>query len=337
MKTKLAVALTAVACGALLLAAPASAQVPDDELTKRYDIALEPLNDMGAGAGSISLTGTTATVSIEVPDGALSPATAAHAQHVHGVLGAPNSCPDPDDADTDGDGLVSTPEGAAAYGPVQLALTTDGDTTASSAFAVDRFPVTTAGGYSYERAIEVSRELADGLGNSHVVIHGIDLDASGGYDGAASPIPNVELPFEATIPTACGPIVLAGIDLPAPYAGMEDAQGSVVRLYVTLLDRVPDPDGFAYWVGLAQGGVDTKVIARAIAASAEFEARYGDVLGATTGEWVDFVYGAVLGRNPDTGGRQHWVDQIDQGNLSRIGMLVLFADSAEFRSLTGTG
>ena len=37
----------------------------------------------------------------------------------------------------------------------------------------------------------------------HYVTHGIDIDASGVYDGPASPL-TASLPFEATIPAGCG-------------------------------------------------------------------------------------------------------------------------------------
>ncbi len=42
------------------------------------------------------------------------------------------------------------------------------------------------------------------LGDLEVVIHGIDLDDSGAYDGAARSSLTDSLPLEATIPVLCG-------------------------------------------------------------------------------------------------------------------------------------
>ncbi|PWG74746.1 hypothetical protein DF186_16280, partial [Enterococcus hirae] len=83
----------------------------------------------------------------------LSPAVAPHAQHIHGELGAANTCPDPDTADSAGDGVVTTAEGLPFYGGIQVSLTTEGDTAADSALAVSRFPVTEQGAYSYDRTV----------------------------------------------------------------------------------------------------------------------------------------------------------------------------------------
>ncbi|HSL56832.1 MAG TPA: DUF4214 domain-containing protein [Acidimicrobiales bacterium] len=330
---KLFAAVSAVALAAVLFAAPASAQASGDDLEKTFAADLAPINVPGGGTAEVTVSGGQATVIIEAAD--LSPAVAPHAQHIHGVIGAPNQCPDPDTADSDGDGIVTTAEGVPFYGGIQVALTTSGDMSPDSGLATDRFPVTEGGAYTYERTFPIAQQIADSLGNHVIVIHGADLNASGEYDGDARSSINPDLPLEATVPTACGELMLRNIDLPAAYDGAAGAEGSIVRLYVTLLDRTPDAGGFDYWVDRLQTN-DVKVIARAIAGSAEFEARYGDVLQSSTGEWVDFVYGAVLGRNPDTSGQQYWVAQIDQGNLSRIGMLTLFANSAEFRGLTGT-
>ena len=136
-----------------------------------------------------------------------------HAQHLHGMLAGGNVCPGADAAGTAiengalvaGDDFISTPDGAVVYGPIQISLTTSGDVTPGSGLAVDRFPVADAEGrLSYERTFEVSPEIYAALGNLHYVTHGIDLDESGAYDGAPSPL-DPALPFEGTIPAGCGP------------------------------------------------------------------------------------------------------------------------------------
>lgn len=334
MLKRFTIALSAVACGGALLAAPASAQTSDDEMVKSYRAELAPLNAPGSGQASIDVVDGQASVSVQASN--LSPAVAPHAQHIHGELGAANTCPDPDTADSDGDGVVTTAEGLPFYGGIQVSLTTEGDTSADSALAVSRFPVTEQGAYSYDRTVPVSSDVADAFGNLHIVIHGIDLNKSGEYDGERRSSLTDELPLEATVPAACGAIKLTDIDLPAPYDGASGIEGTVIRLYVSMLDRTPDSSGFEYWVNQLEGDASVRTIAWSFAESEEFQERYGDMLEAPTGEWVDFVYSAVLGRIADSSGRQYWINQIEAGNVSRTEMLILFSESDEFMRLTGT-
>ena len=62
-----------------------------------------------------------------------------HAQHIHFGAKARHECPTIAD-DSNGDFRLTTVEGAPAYGPVRVSLTTKGDTSAGSVLAVDRFP-----------------------------------------------------------------------------------------------------------------------------------------------------------------------------------------------------
>lgn len=78
--------------------------------------------------------------------------------------------------------MITVAEGAGAYGPVQVSLTTEGDTSADSALAVDRFPVRDA---SYTRTIDVSDDVVSELSDPHIVIHGVDENGNGEYDGDA--------------------------------------------------------------------------------------------------------------------------------------------------------
>lgn len=134
-----------------------------------------------------------------------------HAQHIHGI--GMSSCPGPDRRDgLVDDGLISTLEAADDYGAVQTSLTTRGDASPASALAVDRFPVARRSGVViYRRTFTVGKDIPRSvvrrLDRHHIVLHGIDIDHSGGYDfgaGVSSLDPN--LPLEATIPAACGEI-----------------------------------------------------------------------------------------------------------------------------------
>jgi hypothetical protein len=134
-----------------------------------------------------------------------------HAQHIHGMAQAISECPTLA-ADTNGDGLINTAEGLPSYGPIQVSLTTRGDTSPASALAVDRFPVADSLGFlRYDRTFSVSRKVAINLGKFAIVQHGVDLNHNGRYDFSAGPSElDPSLPQEATIPANCGVIDRVG-------------------------------------------------------------------------------------------------------------------------------
>ncbi|WP_370327057.1 cell wall-binding repeat-containing protein [Euzebya sp.] len=171
---------------------------------------LSGLNDSGAaGAATVVLEGTSAMVGIE--GSGFAPGLP-HAQHLHGVTDGSmeNVCP-PADADTDGDGFITTAEGQPFYDGINVSLTTEGDTSPDSALAVERFPVADEDGtYTYLRDLEVSEDVADALSEMVVVAHGIDINGNGEYDAEAGQSSiDPSLPLEATIPAVCGELTQA--------------------------------------------------------------------------------------------------------------------------------
>jgi hypothetical protein len=130
-----------------------------------------------------------------------------HAQHIHGFKKAMSECPTM--ADAGRDNVLTTAEGLPDYGPIQVSLTTKGDTSPKSALAVDRFPVANAkGSVNYERTISVPSNVAKNLGEKVIVQHGVDLNNNGKYDFKAAGKSELDpsLPQEATAPATCGVI-----------------------------------------------------------------------------------------------------------------------------------
>jgi len=130
-----------------------------------------------------------------------------HAAHIHFGEQARHECPTLKD-DTSGDRRLTTTEGAPAYGPVVLSLTTEGDTSPASVLAIERYDTATHGTVHYERdglfetADGVAEAIADGQGV--VVIHGVDYNRDGTYSGEAVSDLAPSLPTEATDPAMCG-------------------------------------------------------------------------------------------------------------------------------------
>lgn len=130
-----------------------------------------------------------------------------HAAHIHFGATAAHECPTLA-LDTNKDGRLSTVEGVPAYGPVAISLTTSGDTSPASVLAVSRFDSAANGAIGYHRmAIPATTSLVKSLhkGQGVLVIHGVDYNGNGVYDGAAGMSElDPTLPREATDPAACG-------------------------------------------------------------------------------------------------------------------------------------
>lgn len=167
----------------------------------------DELNGSGVD-GDVAIVIDDSTMSVTLSAESLS-ADLPHAMHVHFDPGQPSECPDLDEFDIDGDELLTTVEGVPAYGPVQFALTVDGETSPDSGLALDRFATADSDGVlTFARDIEVSDpDMLAGM-QVAVVIHGMDIDESGEYDGDFASSLDPSVPLEATIPVACAVVEL---------------------------------------------------------------------------------------------------------------------------------
>jgi hypothetical protein len=135
-----------------------------------------------------------------------------HAMHIHGLERAAAECPGIV-RDVNGDGLVDTLEGIVDYGPIQVSFTTSGATGGNllpDGLDLSRFPKANRAGFlTYTRTFSIPAAVADRLGDMHIVVHGNDLNGNGTYDGPASSLSaliGAQVPLEAELPVACGPI-----------------------------------------------------------------------------------------------------------------------------------
>jgi hypothetical protein len=171
---------------------------------------LDPLNRSGAhGHAVIHKEGR--TLDTKIVTRGMAP-NLPHAQHIHGMAQAISECPTLA-ADQNGDKLINTAEGLPSYGPIQVSLTTRGDTSPASALAVNRFPNANSSGLlRYDRDFSVSGKVASNLGKFAIVQHGVDLNHNGRYDfrSAGKSELDPSLPQEATIPANCGVIDRVG-------------------------------------------------------------------------------------------------------------------------------
>ena len=196
-------------------ASPASA-----DSGSSFQTTLNPLNhSTGSGMVTIKLNGTTATVD-ETFTGLASTfmnAPYPHVQHIHD--GGQGQCPTPA-ADKNGDGVVSTTEGAPAYGPIGTTLSTKGDTSPKAGTNVKTAPA--GGSTTYHRTITVTSDVASQIkaGNAVIVVHGLDPAtlSKKAQNEKSDLVPS--LPLAATSPALCG--VLTSM----PSGGVATGTGS---------------------------------------------------------------------------------------------------------------
>jgi CHRD domain len=202
------IAIAALACGAAIAPfagglSPATAS-SGDAVANLQPVALNSVD--GSGIAFVSVHGTRVDVTMRA-NGLL--ADAPHAAHIHFGAQARHECPNAGD-DSDGSGTLNTSEGGPAYGPVRVSLTKTGDTSPASALAVDRFDTAPGGNLSYQRGhIKVAQDVAKAItrGEAVIVIHGVDHNHDGAYDGTTPSDLDPSLPTEATDPALCGRVV----------------------------------------------------------------------------------------------------------------------------------
>ena len=185
---------------------------------------LTELNDSGAsGTAWVTVEGNEVTVKME-NTGLL--AGSPHAQHIH--VGGKNQCPDPNMEGSGENGAIQVSDAHDDYGMIVSSLTTEGDTSPDSGLAVDRFPV---GDDPYERTFEVSDEVAADIsaGDGVIVVHGVDHNGSGAYDGDVKSDLDPELPSEATDPAACGTLDVSQMGA-WPEGGAETGDGTTAGI-----------------------------------------------------------------------------------------------------------
>ncbi len=91
--------------------------------------------------------------------------------------------------------------------------------------------------------------------------------------------------------------------------------GKVVHdLYATVIGREPDAGGLAYWTGQVRGGKPARDVAIYMYGSPEYLSDHG----GTAAGFVDAIYPAILGRQPDAGGRAFWIGEVNRRGTTSV-------------------
>jgi hypothetical protein len=82
----------------------------------------------------------------------------------------------------------------------------------------------------------------------------------------------------------------------------------ITGLYHQLLSRTPDAGGLASWVNMMQNGTALQEIILGFCDSAEYQNN-----NPVPEQFVESLYGRLLGRASDPGGKQSWIDELQAG------------------------
>ncbi|MBY0572338.1 MAG: DUF4214 domain-containing protein [Undibacterium sp.] len=112
----------------------------------------------------------------------------------------------------------------------------------------------------------------------------------------------------------------------------DGAAGQAYRLYQAAFDRKPDLIGLGYWINaMDKLGFNVTMVAASFFESSEFQNLYGKNLDNSA--LVNTLYHNVLHREPEKAGFDFWVNALNDGIISRAGVLASFCDSTENQAL----
>lgn len=108
----------------------------------------------------------------------------------------------------------------------------------------------------------------------------------------------------------------------------------IAKMYTEALGRAPDPGGWQSAVGYYQQHGCDQTLLRLWGASVFTSAEY-TALGYDNAAHVLLMYRAILNREPDAAGYNHWRSTLDNGTMTVSSLANAFFTSAEFGQLVG--
>lgn len=104
------------------------------------------------------------------------------------------------------------------------------------------------------------------------------------------------------------------------------------RLYKVMFDREADLGGLEFWMDSIDGGLGRVDIANAFVFTEEFRSKFGEM---TNEQFLAKLYLNMSDRAADADGQQFWLNQLENGQMTRGGVALHFAESAEAVEVMG--
>ena len=107
----------------------------------------------------------------------------------------------------------------------------------------------------------------------------------------------------------------------------DDVAEQAYRIYKAAFDRTPDEEGLGYWIQELDKGFALHEVTNSFVISQEFKNLYGADLDNEG--FITALYNNVLDRDPDQGGLDYWINDMENNGMSRADVLASFSESAE--------
>ncbi len=101
---------------------------------------------------------------------------------------------------------------------------------------------------------------------------------------------------------------------------------ALTELYIGYFNRAPDAAGLDYWAGSLSEGFGLSQIAESFSVQPESVSQYP--AGLSTQTFVTDIYQNVLGRAPDPGGLNYWVDALQNGAVTQATFILAIINGA---------
>lgn len=104
-------------------------------------------------------------------------------------------------------------------------------------------------------------------------------------------------------------------------------EGKIQELYIGILGRAADAEGLKYWADEIEAGAMILENTRAaFTQQTEYTSIYG---GLSSSQLVTLIYQNLLERNPDSGGLNYWVGELDAGRVNPDQFVVAVVNAAQ--------
>ncbi len=118
----------------------------------------------------------------------------------------------------------------------------------------------------------------------------------------------------------------------ALFVDADTEVAAIDRLYFAVFNRLPDFDGYQYWIEQGARSLSLEEMSELFADSEEYQIRFN---GESFETLLDQIYLELFDRAPDEGGKAYWLEQLEDGNVTRGTIILYFSQGEEARNSAG--